>query len=80
MSRIYYRLFDAQVGRFMATGYNATSKAQLAEEYKDYVLAEGDDADAQMFEGLSVEAIIHLIQENEFLIEKNHKKFKDLEL
>lgn len=38
----YYRVWDAQVGNYFATGYNAKSKKELVEAFQYYISNGGD--------------------------------------
>lgn len=71
-----YRLWDNQCSRYMATGYNATSKKELCESYADYKSGDWDDYDDEddnMFTHwakMSMKDKMVYIQEDEFTIEK----------
>ena len=71
-----YRLWDNQCSRYMATGYNATSKKKLAEEYAGYKSNDwdnNDDDDDNMFtiwDKMSIKDKMDFIRDDEFVIEK----------
>ena len=39
----YYRVFDRQTGDYFSTGYNSTSKKELIEKFKNYILIADED-------------------------------------
>lgn len=79
----YYRLWDNQCGRYMATGYNASSKKELAEEYADYKSNDWDNNDEEdnmftIWEKMSMADKMNFIEEDEFTIERRFLlKFKE---
>ena len=76
---MYYRLFDTQTGRYMATGYNTTSERELIEAYKSYKWVDWDDEDWDYINDLSVEDMKLHMSLDGFEIEKSEKQFKELE-
>jgi len=77
---MYYKLYDKQTGRDMATGFNATSKKQLSQEYADYKSIDEEDEDKNFFDSASTEQILDRIRRDEFDIETSNRKFKETEL
>lgn len=73
-----YRLWDNQCSRYMATGYNASSRKQLAEEYASYKSNDWDNGDYEdgeetmfdLWDKMSLKDKMVYIQEDEFTIEK----------
>lgn len=84
----YYRLWDKQCGRYMATGYNAKGKADLCEQYADYKSNDWDDCDCEdgedtMFDiwnKMSMKAKLSFIKDDDFDIESSFIRFKELEI
>lgn len=83
-----YRLWDQQCGRYMATGYNASSKKQLAEEYASYKSNDWDNGDEEegeetmkeIWDKMSIKDKMDFIRDDEFDIERSFLfKFKELE-
>jgi len=75
---MFYRLFDKQTGRYMATGYNSTSLNELIESYSDYFgESDWDDEDLEIFNNLSKSDKLKQIESNEFVIEKSKRKFEE---
>lgn len=73
----YYRLYDKQTGRYMSTGYNATSVAELARDYKSYVSIDEDEEEEDFFESASDCQVLEYIRANEFDIETSDKPFPE---
>lgn len=46
---VYYRVFDYQRGIYFEVGYNATSKAELLEDFKSYVEGANEVEDISQF-------------------------------
>lgn len=73
-----YRLWDQQCGRYMAIGYNASSKKQLAEEYASYKSNDWDNGDEEegeetmqkVWDKMSIKDKMDFIRDDEFYIEK----------
>ena len=78
---MYYRLYDIQTNRCMATGYNAKSEQELTDDYKEYISGDcGDDDDLEEIECMGVDTVMDLIRGNEFIIEKNDIPFDENEI
>jgi len=74
---MYYRLYDEQTGRYMGTGYNAESKKELIEDYIGYKSIDWDKDTVEYYKSLSEKAMISIIEDDEFVIEKSKTKFKE---
>jgi hypothetical protein len=83
---MYYRLWDRQCNRFMATGYNAKSKRELTEDYASYKSNDWENDDYEdeeetMFDiwnKMSMADKLDFIRDDEFDIERNLLfKFKE---
>lgn len=81
-----YRLWDRQCGRYMATGYNASSLKELTEGYADYKSNDWDnhdDEEESMFDiwnRMSMKDKLNFIRDDEFDIERKFLfKFKENE-
>ena len=77
-----YRLWDNQCGRYMATGYNASSKKELVEDYADYKSNDWDDDDYESMHELwgkmSIKDKMDFIRDDEFEIQRSFLfKFKE---
>ncbi len=77
----YYRLWDTQCGRYMASGYNARGKEALCEEYASYKSNDWDNDDEgemwEAWEAMSLEEKMIFIEDDEFNIESSFIKFED---
>jgi len=77
----YYRLYDNQCSRYMASGYNAESKKELFEDYADYKGNDWDNDDEDnmraYWDSLSDEQKMNFIRDDEFDIEESQTKFED---
>ena len=74
---MYYRLFDKQCGRYMATGYNSGSLSELIEEYIYYMSSDIDDL--RDYSKLSTQEMFELIQSDEFEIDSSENMFEEYE-
>ena len=70
----YYRLWDTQCGRYMASGYNARGKEALCEEYASY---KSDDWNNEAWEAMSLDEKMNFIEDDEFNIESSFIKFEE---
>jgi hypothetical protein len=77
LKETYFRLYDNQTGRYMSTGYNATSEEDLADQYKEYVRGDADPEDEKYFRKASTKQILDLIKANEFDIEESPTPFPE---
>lgn len=80
----YYRLYDTQTGRYMATGYNTTSPAELCDHYQSYKSNDWDNNDEEdnmhkIWEALSEKEKFSFIRQDEFDIEESDKPFEEEE-
>ena len=75
----YYRLWDTQCGRYMATGYNARGKEALCEEYASYKSNDWDDSDGmwEAWEAMTIDEKMNFIEDDEFNIESSYLKFEE---
>jgi len=76
---MYYRLYDKQCKRYMATGYNAKSKQELVDDYKDYINMDIDENEEVEIANLSLKDSISMIIGNDFFIDKSKTKFDENE-
>jgi hypothetical protein len=80
---MYYRLYDNQTGRIMATGNNAKSKKDLAEQYVSYksidANIDGLEDDFITLSKMPVNEVMEIIKGDDFEIEKSKRKFADTE-
>lgn len=70
---MFYRLYDTQTGCYMATGYNASSKEELKNDFISY--KQGDAQD----EFLEDVDIIDTILSDDFIIEESDIPFDEIE-
>lgn len=74
---MYYRLYDEQTGRYMGTGYNTESKKELIEDYISYKSIDWDKDTMDYYKSLSEQAMIAIIEDDEFTIEESKTKFTE---
>lgn len=77
---MYYRLYDKQTGRYMATGYNAKSKTELINDYISYKSEGMEDEDIEELKNDTVDDVISFIEADEFTIEESEEKFDEDDL
>ncbi len=75
---MYYRLYDSQCDRYMASGYNAKGKKQLTDDYASY--KDGADELTENWNELTLSQRMQEIEDDEFTIESSLTKFKEQEL
>jgi len=75
----YFRLFDFQTGRYMATGYNATSEVELIAAYISYISIDTDESELNAWKALTVESALSAIRWNEIDIESSDTPFQDFD-
>jgi hypothetical protein len=76
----YYRLWDTQCGRYMASGYNAKGKEELCEDYASYKSNDWDNDEGEMWgawKTMSLDEKMNFIEDDEFNIESGYFKFKE---
>lgn len=73
----YYRLYDTQTGRYMATGYNATSEEDLINQFKSYASADSEPEDEEYFEKATTKQMLSVIKSYGFDIEKSETPFSE---
>lgn len=73
---MYYRLFDRQCDRYMATGYNAKSRKELADDYVNYKSVDWENDMIDIFDNMSLKSKLQIILDDEFDIEKSKTKFE----
>lgn len=73
---MYYRLWDLQTSRYMATGYNCGLK-ELREQYRSYISIDSDDEELIQYDKLSDEEVLNYIRNNEFDIDDSELPFED---
>jgi hypothetical protein len=62
----------------MATGYNAESKQDLKEQYLSYKSVDFDDEETEKYYNrFSVNKVMELIKQDDFVIEESDKPFPD---
>lgn len=78
---VYHRLYDKQTGRYMATGYNAPTAKDLAEEYRSYKLgdATNEEEDIEIFTNATVDELFDMMKADEFEIETSEEPFEEQE-
>ena len=80
----YYRLLCLQGTGYMATGYNATSLEELAEDYASYKSndweEDGDDGMLPIWKKMTLEEKIDHIRDDEFEIEESDKPFDEADI
>jgi hypothetical protein len=74
MNKIYYRVFDLQLGQYFATGYNATSMQELINDFKSYIATANETEDIEQF--ANWEQIEEYLQGAE--LEESETKFEDI--
>lgn len=72
--KTFFRLYDRQTGRYMATGYNTESAEELAKEYRSY-LGDLDHEDRKLLKAMSTEEVFSMITTNDFIIERSETPF-----
>ena len=77
ISETYYRLYDTQTGRYMATGYNATSEEDLIDQFKSYASVDFEPEDEEYFEKATTNEILSAIESYGFDIEKSETPFSE---
>jgi len=77
LKHMYYRLFDTQTGRYMATGYNTESEKHLADAYVEYKCEGLDDEDETILRNWSQEMVIKYIEVDDFIIERSEVPFDE---
>jgi hypothetical protein len=75
--KIFYRVFDTQRGCYFATGYNATSKKELVEDFRSYI-AFGNDSPNRMSGINSWNKVEDWLQGSE--LEKSFTEFPESDL
>jgi len=75
---MYYRLYDTQCNRYMATGCNTRSKKELVEHYLSYKSVDFEEEDILHYSKLPIKELITMIESDEFEIEKSKTKFEEL--
>ena len=75
---VYFRLNDQQTGRYMATGYNSTSREQLAKQYREYVSIDDDEEDEAMYASITTDGILDICRSNGFDIEASDVPFEEI--
>ena len=71
----YYRLYDKQNGRYMATGHNCTSKKQVKEQLWDYFEPDREEIfETSDSNDISLKLLLEV---GEFILEKSKTKFPD---
>ena len=72
-----YRLWDQQCGRYMATGYNASTKKELTDDYASYKSNDWDDTGDEdeesmheLWSKMSIKDKMDFIRDDEFTIER----------
>lgn len=75
---MYYAIFDTQTGCYLATGYNAESKKEVADAYVSYASTEFDTGEEvrEMIDGMGIEDVLN---SSELILEEQEEPFKDLE-
>lgn len=82
---MYYKLYDTQTQRDMATGYNTTSFKELCDEYISYKSIDFEEEETEKHFNTLLESdkgikeIITYIRDDEFLIESSLTPFKEYE-
>lgn len=78
---MYYRLYDRQCGRHMATGYNAKSQKKLISAFCDYQAMswEWSEEEIKSLQSLPKKQALAQIESFEFTVEKQETPFEDFE-
>lgn len=76
---MYYALFDKQTGNYLHTGYNSTSREQLADEYAEYKKEGTEDEDADIIDNMSTNEVLAFAETDEFEIHEQETPFEDLD-
>lgn len=74
MSR-YYRIWDADAGRYLATGLNARTLKQVTEEYMEFNCQEEDDYEE--FQAANIPQRIGWMESCGYFVEWSSRKFLD---
>lgn len=81
----YYRLWDTQCDRYMASGYNARGKKALCEEYESYKSNDWDNDDGEeesdtmwgAWKTMTIDEKMDFIRDDEFDIESSFTRFEE---
>jgi hypothetical protein len=73
----YFALYDNHCGRYLATGYNSTSKEQLAKDWCEYVSIDNDPEDDAMFAAMTPQQILDVAFERGFELEASETPFEE---
>ena len=76
---MYYRLFDIQCQRVMATGHNSTTLKELIKNWLEYKSNDWDEETEKNYRNLNQKEIVELIVEDDFEIEKSKIPFEEEE-
>ena len=74
---VYLCLYDNQCGRYMATGYNATSKAELARDWIQYTSIDMDKDNLRILTQLNPQQVLDVAFEQGFEVEASETPFPD---
>lgn len=75
---MYYRLYDSQCDRYMATGYNAHGLEDLCEQYASYKSSDWDENDQlEAWDRMSEKNKYDWIKDDEFEIETSYVPFEE---
>ena len=73
---MYYRIFDNQIGQYMATGYNSKTFKELKDSFISY---KSVDTPINHLKRLSRKDFVNYMQVNDFILEQELTKFDDYE-
>ena len=77
-SKGFYRIYDLQCKRYMATGYNSNSIEDLINCYIDYKSSEWEDETENYYNNLPLYNKISLILSDEFDIQISNLEFEEI--
>ena len=77
---MYYRIFDEQTNRYLATGYNE-SLVDMLDSYCSYVYNDGSTEEdwKRHWNNMSTQQQLDYIQTNDFVVEMSEIPFEDYE-
>jgi hypothetical protein len=74
---MFYALYDNQTGRYLASGRNSRSIAELAQAYKDYTSIDREEGDEYFFANATDKEILNAAHANSLLLEESETAFPD---
>ena len=73
---MWYRIFDSQIGQYMATGYNSKTFKEMKESFISY---KSVDTPTTHLKRLNRKDFVDYMKVNDFILEQELTKFEDYE-